>query len=355
MVLPVLKWTTRIQYATGRRFKSILRDNDVFAISYARTPIGKMAGSLSSKSAPELGSLAIKSAIEKCNFPSNFIEEAFVGNVCGAGIGQAPARQAILGLPMLESVDCTTVNKVCASGMKAVMFASLSIQTGYRHVCIAAGMESMSNVPYYLPQARTGYRLQNKVVVDGLIHDGLWDVYNNQHMGVCGELCAETYGISREDQDLFAIQSYEKAASAWSNGKFSDEVVKVNIPNSKRGGPPISVTEDEEYTAIQIDKVRTLKPAFKADGTVTAANSSKISDGASAIILVSGKFCNELGITPLFRISGYGDAAKAPAEFTTAPAMAIKNALLHAKLSLKDIDYHEINEAFAVVPIINAR
>lgn len=332
-----------------------LQDNDVVVVSFARTPIGKLGGALSSLTAPRLASHVIKSAVERSMLPTALVDEAFFGNVVSAGIGQAPARQAVIfaGLPL--DIPCTTLNKVCASGMKAMMFASLSIQAGYRQACIAGGMESMSNIPYYLPGARKGYRLGNSEVVDGLISDGLWDIYNNQHMGLCGEACASAFSISREEQDNYAIMSYQRAAAAWSSDKFHDEVVSVEIAGSK-GASSHFVTEDEELRGIQLDKVSSLRPAFQKDGgSITAANSSKINDGAAAFVIVSGKLCKELSLKPLFRIIGFGDAARDPLEFTTAPADAIPRALHRANLSLKDVDYHEINEAFAVVPLVNAR
>eukprot|EP00596_Hydrurales_sp_CCMP1899_P008789 CAMPEP_0119035982 /NCGR_PEP_ID=MMETSP1177-20130426/3310_1 /TAXON_ID=2985 /ORGANISM="Ochromonas sp, Strain CCMP1899" /LENGTH=349 /DNA_ID=CAMNT_0006994999 /DNA_START=429 /DNA_END=1478 /DNA_ORIENTATION=- len=283
------------------------------------------------------------------------IEEAFFGNVVSAGIGQAPARQAILYANLPISIPCTTVNKVCASGMKSIILAGLSIKSGYRQACIAGGFESMSNIPYYLPEARTGYRLGNNQVVDGLIHDGLWDPYNDQHMGNCGELCASTYQITREEQDAFAVQSYQRASSAWASGKVADEVVPVEIAG-KRSESNTLVCQDEEFTNFKLEKVKTLRPAFKKDGgTITAANSSKLNDGSAAMVVVSGRLCKELNLKPLFRILGFGDAAKEPVEFTTAPSEAIPKALIHAGMALKDVEYHEINEAFAVVPLVNAR
>jgi acetyl-CoA C-acetyltransferase len=332
-----------------------LKDDDTVVVSYARTPIGKLGGSLATFTAPRLASHAIKAAIERSKLPVNLIEEAFFGNVVSAGVGQAPARQAVIyaGLPL--HVASTTINKVCASGMKAIMLASLSIRAGYRQGCIAGGMESMSNIPYYLPGARSGYRLGNKEVVDGLINDGLWDIYNDQHMGNCGEACASAFEISREEQDEFAIMSYARAATAWSSGKFDDEVIPIEILG-KRGELGKFVTRDEEFSSIQVEKVKSLKPAFKKEGgTITAANSSKINDGAAAMVIISGKLCKELNLVPLFRIRGFGDAERDPVEFTTAPSDAIPKALLHAGVNLSDIEYHEINEAFAVVPLVNAR
>ena len=343
-------------YSSRRAFSTTdLKDNDVVVVSFARTPIGKLGGMLSTITAPRLGAHTIIAAMHRSRLPKHLIEEAFFGNVVSAGVGQAPTRQAVIyaGLPL--DVPSTTVNKVCASGMKAVMLASLSITAGYRQACVAGGMESMSNIPYYLPGARAGYRLGNGQVVDGLINDGLWDIYNNQHMGNCGEACAEAFQISREEQDKYAIMSYERAAKAWHTGMFDDEVVPIEIAG-KRGEPSILVSKDEEFTNIKLDKVATLRPAFKKEGgTVTAANSSKINDGAAAMVIVSGKLCKDLNLKPLFRVRGFGDAARDPLEFTTAPSDAIPRALKHAGVALSDVEYHEINEAFAVVPLVNAR
>lgn len=337
-----------------RRFLSKFNDRDVLVVGFARTPIGKFNGGLASKTAPQLGAVAITEAINRSGLNKDLIEEAFLGNVVSAGVGQAPTRQAVIYAGLKLDTPSTTVNKVCASGMKAAMFASVSISSGYRNAILAGGMESMSNIPYYLPQARGGYRLGNGQVVDGLIHDGLWDVYNNQHMGMCGEACASKYGITRNDQDQFAINSYARAQEAWATGKFTSEVVPVTI-EGKRGEKPTIVDKDEEFSNIKLDKVAGLKPAFKKDGTVTAANASKINDGASAMVVVSGKYANEYGLKPLFKIRGFGDAARDPVEFTIAPSDAIPRALKHAGLQLSDVQYHEINEAFAVVVLANAK
>jgi len=335
-----------------RRAFSSFRDTDVVVAGFARTPIGKMGGALASLTAPRLGAHVIKAAIGRAGIDPKLIEEAFMGNVVSAGIGQAPTRQAVIyaGLPL--DVPSTGINKVCASGMKAVMLSSMSISSGYRNIMIAGGMESMTNIPYYLPSARAGLRLGNSTVVDGLIHDGLWDIYNNQHMGNCGEVCAEKYNFSREDQDKFAIQSYERAAKAWEQGHFNDEVVPITITDKK--GSTV-VAKDEEFTNINLSKVPTLRPAFKKDGTVTAANASTLNDGASAMVVMSGKAARELGVKPLFRIRGMGDAAQDPVEFTTAPSLAVPRAIAHAGLTAKDVEYHEINEAFAVVALANMK
>lgn len=335
-----------------RLFSSNIKDTDVVVCGFARTPIGKLGGGLASKTATQLGAIAVEAAIKRAGIEKKAIQEAFIGNVVSAGVGQAPARQAVIYAGLELDTACTTVNKVCASGMKSMMLGALSIQAGYRDVVLAGGMESMSNIPYYLPGARNGYRLGHNTVVDGLISDGLWDIYNNQHMGNCGEAVAAKFGITRADQDAFAIQSYERAAAAWNSGKYDAEVVPVTI-ESKKGDTVVS--KDEEYTNIKLDKVATLRPAFKKDGTVTAANASKLNDGAAAFVLVSGKVCKDLKLTPLFKIRGYGDAARDPVEFPIAPSDAIPRAIKHAGLTAKDIQFHEINEAFSVVALANAR
>lgn len=337
-----------------RRGLATLKDTDVVVCGLARTPIGKLGGALAPKTAPQLAAVAIAEAIKRSNINKDLIEEAFIGNVVSANIGQAPARQAVMYAGLKLDTPCTTVNKVCASGMKSVMFGALSIMSGYRHAVLAGGMESMSNIPYYLPQARAGYRLGNGTLVDGLMNDGLWDVYNNHAMGVCGEVCASKFSITREEQDQFAISSYERAAAAWNSGKMATEVVPVMV-EAKKGQAPVKVERDEEFSNIQFDKLKTLRPAFKKDGSVTAANSSKINDGAAAMVVTSGKLAREQGLTPLFRIRGFGDAARDPVEFAIAPADAVPRALQHAGMSLQDVEYHEINEAFAVVALANAR
>lgn len=261
--------------AQSRLFSSSIGDRDVVVCSIARTPVGKMGGALASLTAPKLGAHAISAAVARSGIDKKLFEEAYMGNVVSANIGQAPARQAVIYAGLELGTDCTTVNKVCASGMKAVMLSALSISSGYRDVVIAGGMESMSNIPYYLPGARTGYRLGNNSVVDGLVNDGLWDIYNNQHMGNCGETCAAKYSITREEQDAYAIQSYERAANAWSTGKFDFEVAPISI-TGKKGTEPTLVKQDEEFTSVKLDKLRTLNSAFMKNGTVTAANASKL-------------------------------------------------------------------------------
>lgn len=342
------------RFTTQRRLFSTIGDRDVVVVGFARTPIGKMGGGLASKTAPQLGAVAIQEALNRSGLEKKRIQEAFMGNVVSAGVGQAPTRQAVIYAGLDLDTPCTTINKVCASGMKAAMFASLSISAGYRDAIVAGGMESMSNIPYYLPGARTGYRLGNNSVVDGLVHDGLWDVYNNQHMGNCGELCASKFGITREDQDAFAIRSYERATAAWNSGKFQNEVVPVTIAG-KKGDKAVIIDRDEEFGNIKLEKVPQLKPAFKKDGTVTAANASKLNDGAAAMIVISGKLCKELNLTPLFKIRGFGDAARDPVEFPIAPSDAIPRAAAHAGIRTSDIQYHEINEAFSVVALANAK
>lgn len=331
-------------------FSSNLNDRDVVAVSFARTPIGKFGGGLSTLTATDLGAAVIEEAVKRAGIEKEIVEEAFMGNVVSAGVGQAPTRQAVIYAGLHTDTPCTTINKVCASGMKALMLASQSIASGYRNVMIAGGMESMSNIPYYLPGARTGYRLGNNTVIDGMVHDGLWDVYNNKHMGNCGDLCASKYNISRQDQDKFALMSYERAKNAWESGKFDEEVVACKAKDKKK----TVVSRDEEYSDLKIDKVPTLRPAFNKDGTVTAANASKLNDGASAFVLTSGKFAKENNLRPLFKIRGYGDAARDPVEFTVAPADAVPRALKHAGVASNDIDFHEINEAFSVVALANA-
>lgn len=326
---------------------------EVVIISAVRTPMGSFGGCLASLTATQLGAAAIKEAVSRAGISAESVQEVFMGNVLQAGEGQAPARQAAIFAGLSNNVPCTTVNKVCASGMKSITLAAQTIQCGDNDIVIAGGMESMSNVPYYLPKARTGYRLGDGLVLDGLVLDGLTDVYNKYHMGNAAELCASECNISREDQDKFAIQSYERSANSWENGKFKEEVVPVEVP--QRRGDPILVDEDEEYTNVKIDKIPQLKPVFQKDGTVTAANASTINDGAAALVLMSREKATELGLKPLASIKGYADAAKAPEWFTTAPSEALPKAVEKAGLSLNDIEYFELNEAFSVVGLVNVR
>jgi acetyl-CoA C-acetyltransferase len=324
--------------------------NEVVIVAATRTPIGSFGGSLSSFSATQLGSIVIKSAIERSGLKPEQIQEIYLGNVLSANIGQAPATQAAVfaGLPYLPS---TTVNKVCASGMKAIMLAAQSIALGQNDIVLAGGMESMSNVPYYLDKARNGYRLGNGQIIDGLVKDGLWDVYNDYHMGSAAELCATDCNISRKDQDAYAIESYKRAHKAQRQGKVSDEISPVELKDKK--GDVTLFANDEEPAAVKFDKIPTLKPVFKKDGSVTAANASTLNDGAAVVILMSRKKADEMGIKPLARIVSYADAQQAPEWFTTAPSKAIPLALHRANLAADEIDYFEINEAFSVVAIAN--
>lgn len=323
---------------------------EVVIVSAVRTPIGSFGGTLAQFSAPQLGGFAIKAAIEKAGLNPSQIQEVYMGNVLSANIGQAPATQAakLAGLPYLPA---TTINKVCSSGTKAIMLAAQSIANGDNDIIVAGGMESMSNVPYYLDKARNGYRLGHGQIIDGLVKDGLWDVYNDYHMGSAAELCATDCNISREDQDNFAIESYKRAQSAQSNGKFDAEIISIEIKDKK--GEITIVNTDDEPTAVKFEKIPSLKPVFKKDGTVTAANASTLNDGAAALILMSAEKAKELNIKPLAKIIGYADAQQAPEWFTTAPSKAIPLALKKANLEVKDVDFFEINEAFSVVSIVN--
>lgn len=323
---------------------------DVVIVAAVRTPVGSFGGSLAGFSATQLGGIAIKAAVEKAGLKPENIQEVYMGNVLSANLGQAPATQAakFAGLPDLPA---TTINKVCASGTKAIMLAAQSIALGQNEIVVAGGMESMSNVPYYLDKARNGYRLGHGQITDGLVKDGLWDVYNDYHMGSAAELCAETCNISREDQDNFAIESYKRAQAAQIAGKFSDEIAAVEIKDRK--GNITLFDTDEEPNAVKFDKIIGLKPVFKKDGTVTAANASSLNDGAAALVLMSADKAKELGIKPMAKILAYADAQQAPEWFTTAPSKAIPLALSKANLKTSDVDFFEINEAFAVVSLAN--
>jgi len=325
---------------------------DVVIVSAARTPIGSFLGSLSSIPATKLGSIAIKGALDKINLDPNEVQEVLMGNVVQANTGQAPARQAALGAGIPDTVPCTTVNKVCSSGMKTVMQAAQSIALGDTDVVVAGGMESMSQIPHYV-HMRMGQIFGPTTLIDGMQRDGLVDVYNNQAMGTCADLCATDHNISREEQDSFAINSYKRSAEAWKNGLFDDEVVPVEVP--QRRGNPIVISEDEEFKNIKFEKVAALRPAFTKEGTATAANSSTINDGAGAVVLMSKKKAESLGLTPLATILSYADAAQKPEHFTTAPAKALPLALAKASLKLEDIDYFEFNEAFSVVGLANMK
>lgn len=326
---------------------------EVVIVSAARTPIGSFMGGLSTIPATQLGSVAIKGALDKIKLAPGLVQEVFMGNVLQAGEGQAPARQAALGAGIPNTVPCTTVNKVCASGMKAVIFAAQAIKCGDADIIVAGGMESMSNTPFYSMNTRLGYKFGNTQLVDGIFNDGLQDAYDKQAMGCSGDKTAEKYNISREAQDNFAIESYKRSAKAWANGSFKDEIVPVEIP--QRRGEPVLFSEDEEYKNVNFDKVPALKPVFTKDGTVTAANASTINDGASALVLMSLEKANELGLKPLAKILGYGDASQEPEWFTTAPAKAVPVALNRAGLKKEDIDFWEFNEAFSVVGIVNTQ
>lgn len=323
--------------------------DDVYIVSAVRTPIGSFGGTLASVTAPELGAVAIKGVLHQIAFPADGIEEVFFGNVCSANLGQAPARQASVKAGLPFEVCCTTINKVCASGMKALMMGAQSIQLGYRDVVMVGGMESMSNVPYYLPQARWGSKYGNGETIDGLQKDGLQDAYSLQAMGISADQTAERYHISRAQQDEYAIRSYRLAAQSWESGLFDQEVVGVDI--ERANGKRIVLSRDEEFSKVNFEKIPLLKPAFTPSGTVTAANASTINDGAAALLLVSGKKLKELGVQPLARIVAFSDAEQDPAWFTTSPTIAAPLALKRAGLTFNDMDYFEVNEAFSVVAI----
>ncbi|PIF63165.1 LOW QUALITY PROTEIN: acetyl-CoA C-acetyltransferase [Flavobacterium sp. 11] len=324
----------------------------VVIVSAVRTPIGSFMGDLSTVTAPKLGAIAIKGALDKIKLDPNLIDEVFMGNVVQAGVGQAPARQAALFAGLPDSVACTTINKVCASGMKAVMLGAQAIQCGDAEIVVAGGMENMSLIPHYM-NLRNGTKFGPATMIDGMQKDGLTDAYDNSAMGVCADLCASEYNITREDQDNYAIQSYERSAKAWDSGKFDNEVVPVPVPQRK--GDPIIVSKDEEFTNVKLDKIPSLNAVFTKDGTVTAANASTINDGAAAVILMSEEKAIALGLKPLAYINGYADAAQEPKWFTTSPAKAIPKALEKAGITINDVDYFEFNEAFAVVGLANSQ
>ena len=324
---------------------------EVFIVSAARTPMGSFLGSLASVPATKLGATAVKGALDKISLDPKEVQEIYMGNVLQAGEGQAPARQVAIGAGLSDETPSTTVNKVCASGMKAVSMAAQAIKSGDADVIVAGGMENMSSVPHYF-SARNATKLGDVKMQDGMLVDGLTDVYNKVHMGVCAEKCAAEYEISREDQDNFAVESYKRSAKAWSEGKFSDEIVPVEIPQRK--GDPVIFAEDEEYKTVNFDRISTLPTVFQKDnGTVTAANASTLNDGASALVLMSKEKMEELGLKPLAKIVSYADAAHAPEWFTTAPAKALPIALKKANLEVSDIDFFEFNEAFSVVGLAN--
>ena len=324
--------------------------NTVYIVSAVRTPMGSFQGKLASVPATRLGSIAIEGALKHAGLEASAVQEVFMGQVLQAGAGQAPARQAALGAGVGQDVPCTTVNKVCASGMKAIALGAQAIALGDADIVVAGGMENMSMVPHYL-QGRNGAKFGDIKVKDGMLLDGLTDVYNATHMGNCAELCAREKGISREDQDAFAVESYRRATEAWQDGKFSQEVVPVSVP--QRRGEPVVVDCDEEHTNVRLDKIPQLRPAFDREGTVTAANASTLNDGASALVLASEEAVAKMGLTPLAKIHASADAAQAPEWFTTAPSLAIPKALDKAGLTVSDIDLWELNEAFSVVGIAN--
>jgi acetyl-CoA C-acetyltransferase len=324
----------------------------VVIVSAVRTPIGSFMGGLSTVTSPQLGAAAIKGALNKINLNPELIDEVIMGNVVQAGVGQAPARQAALLAGLPNKTIATTINKVCASGMKAVMQGAQAIMAGDAEVVIAGGMENMSLIPHYL-HLRNGYKFGPAAMIDGMQKDGLSDAYDNSAMGVSADLCATEYKISREEQDAFAIQSYERSAKAWEAGKFDSEIVPVSVP--QRRGEPIIVDKDEEYTNVKLDKIPTLAPAFTKEGTVTAANASTINDGAAALILMSEEKANELGLKPLAFIKSYADAAQEPKWFTTTPSVALPKALEKVNLSVNDVDFFEFNEAFSVVGLANSK
>jgi acetyl-CoA C-acetyltransferase len=332
--------------------KKTIMNKKVVIVSAVRTPIGSFMGVFSSLTAVQLGSAAIKGSLDKINLNPELVQEVLMGNVVQAGVGQAPARQAALAAGIPETVSCTTINKVCASGMKAIMQGAQAIQCGDADIIVAGGMESMSNIPHYA-YLRNGNKFGPTSMEDGMQKDGLVDAYDNNAMGVCADLCATEYNFSREDQDAFAIQSYKRSAKAWENEKFSEEVIPVEVP--QRRGEPIFVSEDEEYKNVFMDKIPSLRPVFSKDGTVTAANASTINDGAAAVVLMSEEKAMELGLKILAYVSGYADAAQEPKWFTTAPAKALPKALEKAGISINDVDFFEFNEAFAVVGLANMK
>ena len=325
---------------------------EVYIVSAVRTPIGSFMGGLSTISATELGSIAIKGALDKAGLDYTSVDEVFMGNVLQAGVGQAPARQAALGAGLSNNVPCTTVNKVCASGMKAIMLGAQSILCGDNHIVVVGGMESMSQTPHYL-DGRNGTKFGNISMLDGISKDGLLDAYSKVPMGNCAEICAKEHNISREDQDNFAITSYQRASDAWEKGNFNEEVVPVSVPQRK--GEPKIVSKDEEYTNVVLEKIPGLRPAFDKEGTITAANASTINDGASALLLASKEAIEKYNLTPIAKLVSYADAAQSPEWFTTAPSLAVPKALEKAGMAISDIDFWELNQAFSVVGIANTK
>ena len=326
---------------------------EVVIVAAVRTPIGSFGGNLSSVPATKLGATAIKGAIEKAGIDANIVDEVFMGNVLQANLGQAPARQAAIFAGLSQDVPCTTINKVCSSGMKSIMLAAQTIMCEDNDIVIAGGMENMSIVPHYFAKGRLGQKLGNMQLVDGLVSDGLTDVYNKTHMGVCAEKCASEMNFSRKEQDTFAIESYNRSANSWKEGKFSDEIVSVEVP--QRRGDALIISEDEEYKNVRLEKIPSLRPVFDKEGTITAANASTLNDGASALVLMSTEKATELNINPIAKIKSYADAAQEPEWFTTAPAKALPIALAKTGLSTSDVDYYELNEAFSVVGLANMK
>ena len=329
-----------------------MKTKEVVIVSVGRTPIGSFMGSLSKITAPKLGAIAIKGALNKINLNPKLVDEVFMGNVVSAGLGQAPARQAAILAGISETVPCTTINKVCSSGMKAVMLAAQSIALGDTSIAVAGGMENMSLIPHYL-HGRQGTKFGPTTLEDGMQKDGLVDAYDNVAMGVCADACATKFGFSREDQDAYAIQSYQRSSEAWKLGKFSDEIIPVEIPQRK--GPSVVMTEDEEYKNVKMEKIPSLRAAFSKDGTVTAANASTINDGGAALILMSVEKARELKLSPIAKIKSFADAAHEPKWFTTAPSKAIPKALEKIEMSINEIEYFELNEAFSVVGLANMK
>ena len=330
-----------------------MKRHDIYIVAAKRTPIGSFGGALCSIPAPKLGSIAIQGAIKQAGIDKSKIDEVLFGNVLQANIGQAPAKQASILSGISQEVPCTTINKVCASAMKAATIGAQSIANGDNDIVVVGGMENMSQVPHYLPKVRTGQKLGDLTLIDGMIKDGLTDPYDSIHMGVCAEYCAEKYGFSREDQDRFALESYARAKEAWAKNKFAHEIVSVPVP--QRRGNDLLISEDQEYKNIKEDKISDLKPVFKKQGTVTVANASTLNDGAAALILMSDKKIKEFGVTPLAKIIGYADASLEPKWFTVAPEKAVRKSISKANLTLKDIDYFELNEAFSVVGLANTK
>lgn len=326
---------------------------EVVIVSAVRTPMGSFGGSLSTVSATKLGSVAIKGAIDKVGLSPEDIQEVFMGNVLQANLGQAPARQAAMFAGLSKDVPCTTINKVCSSGMKSIMIATQTIKAGDNDIVVAGGMENMSSVPHYFAKGRLGQKLGDMKLLDGMVKDGLTDVYNKVHMGNCAEICAKEMNISREEQDSFAVESYNRSTKSWEDGKFSEEIVPVLVP--QRRGDDIIISEDEEYKNVKLEKIPALRAVFDKEGTITAANASTLNDGASAVVLMSASKAKEMGITPLAKIIAYADAAHEAEWFTTAPAKAVPIALNKAGLDISNVDYFELNEAFSVVGLANMK